>query len=190
MTEGGNGTSDKILAAAFKCISAKGYANVSMRDIAEEAGVVLSQLNYYFNNKEGLFKELLKSVKQEYLNNIENKLQNIDTTSEKVSFLVEYCQELIKENTDLYRLLLDFFNMAMWSTSFNKELSAFFKEVSDVIGKYIASDYSINENVQASPKLITRMVIGSIFGIAIQYILDPDDEKVLDGLNIIHAVIK
>jgi len=48
--------SGKILLAAYSCISTSGYANVSMRNIADEAGVVLSQLNYYYKNKEGLFK--------------------------------------------------------------------------------------------------------------------------------------
>jgi AcrR family transcriptional regulator len=48
---------ERIFNAAFKCISTKGYANVSLRDIANEAGVVLSQLNYY-KNKEGLFKKV------------------------------------------------------------------------------------------------------------------------------------
>jgi AcrR family transcriptional regulator len=57
----------KILNAAFKCISERGYANVSLRDIADEAGVVLSQLNYYFKNKEGLFKEIVKTLARQYL---------------------------------------------------------------------------------------------------------------------------
>jgi len=38
--------SERILQTAFECISSKGYANVSMRDIADEAGVALSQLMY------------------------------------------------------------------------------------------------------------------------------------------------
>ena len=50
----------KILISAFECISTNGYANVSLRDIASEAGVALSQINYYFNNKEGLFVEVVK----------------------------------------------------------------------------------------------------------------------------------
>lgn len=59
--------SEKILLAAFKCISSKGYANVSLRDIADEAGVVLSQLNYYYKNKEGLFTEVVKMMIGKYL---------------------------------------------------------------------------------------------------------------------------
>jgi AcrR family transcriptional regulator len=41
--------SKKILLTAFECISSKGYANTSMRDIADAAEVALSQLNYHPN---------------------------------------------------------------------------------------------------------------------------------------------
>jgi len=52
--------SEKILSAAYGCISTRGYANVSLRDIADEAGVALSQLHYYYKSKEGLFKEVVQ----------------------------------------------------------------------------------------------------------------------------------
>ena len=191
MFEGGNDTATRILAAAFRCIAANGYAHVSMRDIAEEAGVVLSQLNYYFKNKEGLFTQVVRGVKREYLRDIEANIQGIATTREKVDFLIHYCQQVIRENTAIYRLLLDFFSMAMWSPSFTEEMRAFFKDVTDVIGAHIVGDYSVQEDLQAyTPELVTRMIIGATFGIAMQYILDPEDQKILDGLNIIQTVLK
>lgn len=184
-------TSKKILTAALKCITTNGYANVSMRDVAEEAGVALSQLNYYYKNKEGLFIEVVRSVKQEYLNNIEINLQEMATTQERISFVVKYCQEVIRKDTYIYRLLLDFFSMAMWSKSFTEEFNVFFKEISDVIGRYLISDCSINEKLQVySPHQITRLVIAATFGIAMQHIADPENEEVLDGLNIIPSIIK
>jgi len=59
--------SKKILQTAYQCLSTRGYANVSMRDIADEAGVALSQLNYYYKNKEGLFTEVVKMMMNQYL---------------------------------------------------------------------------------------------------------------------------
>jgi len=64
-----------ILNAAFECISSKGYANVSLRDIADEAGVVLSQLNYYYKNKEGLFTEVIKMMIRKYRQEVEYHLR-------------------------------------------------------------------------------------------------------------------
>lgn len=74
----------RILNAAFKCILSKGYANVSLRDIAEEAGVALSQLNYYYNNKEGLLVEVVRMLAKKYLHEIEDNLKKGELPDEKV----------------------------------------------------------------------------------------------------------
>jgi AcrR family transcriptional regulator len=191
MVEGEIGTSEKILNAAYTCISTRGYANVSMRDIAKEANVALSQINYYYKNKEGLFDAVLNSLKEKVVQNIEIKLQQIDTTQDRMAFLIAYCNELVTKNTEIYRLIVDFFSMAMWSESFSKSLKEFLKEVYGKIEQYIENDYIENKNIQASsPNLLIRVMIGSIFGIAMHYILDNDDKEILEGIHIIESVIQ
>lgn len=181
-----NYTSQKILDAAYKCISTKGYANVTLRDIAEEAGVALSQLNYYYKNKEGLFIEVIQKVKQMSMDILEEFLQQSVTTKEKLSVVVRFSQGLIREETDIYKVVLDLFNMGMWSQTFTKPCRSFFEEITAIIEKYIASDYFLNEKLQGySPNVITRIVIGAVFGMAIQYILDPENQELLDSLDIL-----
>ncbi len=48
-------TEEKIKQAARKLFTEKGFAAVKTRDIAEEAGINLALLNYYFRSKEKLF---------------------------------------------------------------------------------------------------------------------------------------
>ncbi|MVZ65204.1 TetR family transcriptional regulator [Sphingobacterium sp. DK4209] len=48
-------TEDKIKEAARKVFHEKGFAATRTRDIAEEAGLNLALLNYYFKSKENLF---------------------------------------------------------------------------------------------------------------------------------------
>ena len=79
---------------------------MSMRDIADEAGVALSQLNYYYKNKEGLFTEVVKMMMHQYLHEVEEKLKSTKNTKEKIASLVKYFNELIRKNPELLRLLL------------------------------------------------------------------------------------
>jgi len=106
---------EKILLAAYTCISTRGYANVSMRDIADEAGVVLSQLNYYFKNKEGLFKEVVGMMTSKYLKEIEATLEQESTPQKKVKGLINYFKNMLQHNPELFRLLYDFTGLAIWS---------------------------------------------------------------------------
>ncbi|ROI09924.1 TetR/AcrR family transcriptional regulator [Chryseobacterium sp. H3056] len=53
-------TEDKILLAASKVFTEKGFSGTRTRDIAEEAGINLALLNYYFRTKEKLFEQVIK----------------------------------------------------------------------------------------------------------------------------------
>ncbi len=56
-------TSTTLLEAAKTVLRQKGYSGLSTRDVAEAAGVPLSQIHYYFGSKQGMVLALF-----EYLN--------------------------------------------------------------------------------------------------------------------------
>jgi AcrR family transcriptional regulator len=56
-------TSTSLLEAAKKVLRQKGYAGLSTRDVADAAGVPLSQIHYHFGSKQGMVLALF-----EYLN--------------------------------------------------------------------------------------------------------------------------
>jgi len=168
--------SERILLAASECIAAKGYANVSMRDIAEEAGVVLSQLNYYFKNKEGLFKEVVKMMMDKYLYEIEESLKAEESPKERAKSLIMYFREMLKYNPKFFRLLYDFTGLALWSPVFGNMLKDLFKELSGMIEKYILSNLQLKELKGLSTKALSRIILGSMFGTGVQVLIDQDEE--------------
>jgi AcrR family transcriptional regulator len=184
-------TSQRILSAAFKCISTKGSASVSLRDIADEAGVALSQLNYYYDNREKLFAAVLKAMKQEYLSSVEVKMASFSTLREKAYFLIKYNKELLQANQRLYRAFLDFFGLAMWSKSFRKEMKGFLHDISRVIENQI-DHVTTGEEVGPAPHppaALATMILGTTFGIAMQYLMDPERQEILNGFDILRGVI-
>ncbi len=174
--------SEKILIAAFEIISTKGYANVSTRDIADEAGVVLSQLNYYFKNKEGLFKEVVRMMIGKYLHEIEESLKEEGSPKERAKSLIKYFRKMLKYNPELFRLLYDFTGLALWSPAFSNLLSDLFKELSEMIEKYIINNLQMKELKGYSTKSLSRLILGSMFGTGIQVLLD-NDEDLPEALN-------
>lgn len=86
--------SEVILSAAYNCIATQGCANTSLWDIAESAGVVLSQLNYYYKNKEGLFIEVIKMMINKYRAEVESRIQLDETAIERMISLIHSHQEV------------------------------------------------------------------------------------------------
>ncbi len=95
-------TEEKIKEAARKVFLQKGYAATRTRDIAEEAGINLALLNYYFRSKEKLF-ELIMSEKFRQLFSVIFPIINNDalTLDEKIESLVENYTDLLIENPEL-----------------------------------------------------------------------------------------
>ena len=182
--------SQKILQTAFQCLSTRGYANVSMRDIADEAGVALSQLNYYYKNKEGLFTEVVKMMMHQYLHEIEVKLKSTKNAKEKVASLVRYFDELIRKKPELLRLFIDFTAQSLWLPSFRRQLKNLFADLSEMIEKSILAGAVINKNLSGcSSKSVAKLLLGALYGTSIQIMLDSDEDKTFDSLNLVGMIL-
>jgi TetR/AcrR family transcriptional regulator len=55
-------TKSKLIEAAIPLFPQKGYAGVSIREIADAAGVNSASISYYFGGKEGLYEAVLESI--------------------------------------------------------------------------------------------------------------------------------
>jgi AcrR family transcriptional regulator len=82
-------TEEKIKEAARKIFMQKGFAAAKTRDIAEEAGINMALLNYYFRSKEKLFDIVVDENTQRFMHGI-IVLFNDETTSieKKLELLV------------------------------------------------------------------------------------------------------
>lgn len=70
MTSKDETTEGKIKEAARTIFIHKGYAATKTRDIAEEAGINLALVNYYFRSKEKLFHEIMFDSIQAFMSGI------------------------------------------------------------------------------------------------------------------------
>ncbi len=181
--------SQRILNAAFDYISKNGYANVSLRDIATEAGVVLSQLHYYFKNKEGLLVAVIQMVTKRTLAEVENAIQSGVNAKERYNALVGYFQELLDERPRVFRVLVDLSSMALWSQTFAVMLNSLFDGLAELIEKYIVVLVPQEAAFHAySPKTVARMLFGAVFGASFQAVLN-EDQHLPDALIAVKTML-
>lgn len=102
MSELDPSTEEKIKEAARIVFTKKGYAATRTRDIAEEAGINLSLLNYYFRSKEKLFHQVIMEKVQQIFGVLFPILNNEHLSlDEKIDLIVENYVNLLTENPDL-----------------------------------------------------------------------------------------
>src|ERR1700733_7923866 len=99
---------EKIKIAAKKLFTHKGYAATRTRDIAKEAGINLSLLNYYFRSKKKLFELVMKENVHLFLGAIiENINANPRSFEDQLEFIVSHYIDLLLENPDLNFFVLN-----------------------------------------------------------------------------------
>lgn len=95
-------TEEKILLSASKVFTEKGFAGTRTRDIAEEAGINLALLNYYFRSKEKLFEQVMKVKMVLLFGQIVPILTNEKTNlEEKIDLASEKYFEILSKNPNL-----------------------------------------------------------------------------------------
>lgn len=184
----GEATAGRILDAAFKSIAAHGCGAVTLRGIAEEADVVLSQLSYYYGNKHSLFAAVMKRMQQGYMEALDARLRGHDTLAGQITALVDYNESILNDSPDTYRNFLEFFNFAMSSKDFQIEVANFTSAIASMIesrfGRYERKGRALGLFSVAS---VTRFILSASFGIALQRFLSPENEDVRRGFDIIKA---
>jgi Transcriptional regulator len=102
MSENEISTEDKILLAASKVFTEKGFAGARTRNIADEAGINLALLNYYFRSKEKLFDQVMKVKIVLLFGKIIPIISNEKTTiEEKIDLASEKYFEILSKNPNL-----------------------------------------------------------------------------------------
>lgn len=95
-------TEEKIKEAARKVFTRKGFAATRTRDIAEEAGINLALLNYYFRSKEKLFQQVMAEKIQELFGTIIPVMNDSATSLDtKLKLITENYTDTIIRNPDL-----------------------------------------------------------------------------------------
>lgn len=100
-------TEEKIKEAARTVFTRKGYAATRTRDIAEEAGINLALLNYYFRSKEKLFELIMMEKMTSFFGAITPILDDSGLSLEqKLVAVSESYTSVLLQNPDLPLFIL------------------------------------------------------------------------------------
>jgi AcrR family transcriptional regulator len=95
-------TEEKIVSAARKLFTQKGYEGTKTRDIAKEAGINLALLNYYFRSKEKLFEMIMEENMGQFMDVISTIVSNEETSiDEKIEALVNNYITMLSKFPDM-----------------------------------------------------------------------------------------
>jgi AcrR family transcriptional regulator len=94
-------TEERIIASAEKLFYQKGKAGTSMQDIADDAGINRTLLNYYFRSKDQLFEAVFRKAMGSFVPELAAMLNADSSFEEYVPALVEKVIDTMLENPQI-----------------------------------------------------------------------------------------
>jgi len=96
---------ERLVLAAAKLFTRKGYAATTVREIVTAAGVTKPVLYYYFKNKEGIYLELIRTPFQKFDSLLDASQDEKGSPSERILALSDQIFSLILDNLEAARLM-------------------------------------------------------------------------------------
>jgi AcrR family transcriptional regulator len=79
-----------LLTKSFPLFADRGYASISMRQLAQELAVSTGTLYHYFANKQEIFEQMMMLRLSQSLGLFQEQLAEIDSCSEKIQIIFSY----------------------------------------------------------------------------------------------------
>jgi TetR/AcrR family transcriptional regulator len=96
---------ERLVLAAASLFTRKGYAATTVREIVTAAGVTKPVLYYYFQNKEGIYLELIRTPFHELDSLLDTSQTAKGSASQKILSLCDEIFSLVLENLQAARLM-------------------------------------------------------------------------------------
>lgn len=168
-----NDVSKKILDAAFEIVAKNKISGTRMHLIAKEAGMLQSNIHYYFPTKNDLMIALLDSIQERFT---EKRMSSVDL---KEKSFVENLRGLFYEKRDdiLNHKKIDYVQFDYWvQGTADPEIREKFRDAFDIwtknITEVLKQEPSFEESKYDHYKMLPYLIVSIMMGASMQYHLD------------------
>jgi AcrR family transcriptional regulator len=165
-----------IIDAAQRVFSSRPYDKVSMREIADEAGMATSSLYTYFSNQESLFIESAIINIHHYRQYIQDISEKDIPVEEKIRQSVDYFIDYVARNESFFRMMALFMTYGQLNDESLALLNDAIREIFDVM-EGVLGDASL----KGDPRRCAHFFLAALNGILVTYRKLPgrDEEEII-----------
>ncbi len=174
-------TRGRLIEAAKRVFSKKGYHNAQIAHIIDEAGVARGTFYLYFKSKEEILKELLKEVVEE----LKERIRVVDLSRDPVEQVVENVERVVEfalEERELARIVLQ----RNSDPELFRVIDEFFEEIANLIEHSLRLGIDMGIIRECDTSLIARGILGALKEIILSLL----DKEGVDTYSVAEEIIE
>jgi len=150
----------EIIEGFFKVIAETGFANASIREITEAAGVSKGVLHHYFENKEAMVLGVMDHVLETYMSEFLEGLEKSEAASDR--FDMEFS-----------RAWMEFWILSKTNTAISEALRNCYGQMVEVLAKIIRKGVESGEFKEVDPIATANTLIAALEGTTMLWVVAP-----------------
>ena len=155
-------TTDEILAATGRALCSRGYADLTVKDIAEESSLTTAAIHYHFDTKEALLTAYLDRLIERF----ETRLAPSSADSrERLSTLLEVVFTPVEADTDQFAVaMMELKAQAPYKEPYRNRFRTFDERIRDVIVDAVRDGTAAGHFEECDAEALARGVVTMIDG--------------------------
>ncbi|NNK14361.1 MAG: TetR/AcrR family transcriptional regulator [Desulfofustis sp.] len=158
----------RILETGVAIFARKGYGSSGLRELADQAGVNLAMINYFFGSKKGLLKVILDTFLAGYHEIAKQELTADEEIEVKVRRFLKRIIPYIKAHRDYFIVTLT--ELPHDDPDIIEYKASWIRKIVDLVQDEICTPLSSGTNKQITPYVIGPVMIGMI---AMRFLVEP-----------------
>ena len=150
-------TRERLIEAAKKVFSEKGFFESHISHIIEEAGTARGTFYIYFESKEEIFKEILKGIVEE----LKRRIKPVNVKEDPIDQIVRNIERILDfavEERELSKIIL----FRSYDTSFSTIVDEFFKEVTEMVKTSLEKGILMGYLKPVNTEIIAQAMMGAV----------------------------
>jgi AcrR family transcriptional regulator len=164
---------DQIIRATIRCLAREGYANLTMKKLAREAGVRSGILHYYFPSKRAILLAALERVMGDLDRRVVRHARGSRDPRERLRALIGTCLSVAVDAREFWIVFVEFWGEMMHDRSLLRVNARLYARFRRVIGELVASGVRRGQFRRVDPEEAGAVILALADGLSLQLTFDP-----------------
>jgi AcrR family transcriptional regulator len=166
---------EQIVRATIRCLAREGYARLTLKKVAREAGVSQGILHYYFADKRAILVATLTAVSHDLDRRVASaQARGSRDPAARLRALVRACLEVAAGRPEFWVVFLEFWGEMTHDRRLRRVNADVYARTRRLLARLIAEGVRAGRFRAIDPARAAAVVLGLIDGVSLQLTFDPD----------------
>lgn len=179
----------EILASAIDVFARKGYSKANIKEIADKAGVATGTVYLYFQNKDDLLLQSMKSMMDVNLEKIKQKVAEIEPAIDRLFMFFYHHVEIFTHKPSMARFLVVEVRQC---EEFYKRYPSYnpYHDYADYIIDVVKQAIDQGTTLPFNPQTVAYLILGAMDAVLTNWLINPEGVNLEEVTHEIRAILR